>query len=360
HGNMATYSMDIMDISEEATTFDYDFSMPCQKMNIKELGAKFLPPLYSFVLIVGLLGNILVVLILTKYKRFKSMTNIYLFNLAISDLLFLFTLPFWIDYAKKNDWVFGHTMCKILSGLYYMGLYSEIFFIVLLTIDRYLAVVYAVFALKARTVTFGIFTSIVTWGLSALAALPEVIFHESQEDLENHICSPRYPENNEATWKRFQALRMNILGLAIPLAIMIICYTGIIKKLLRCRNEKKYKAVKLIFVIMIVFFLFWAPYNLTLLLTAFQSSFFTADCERSKQLDLAMQVTEVIAYTHCCVNPVIYAFVGERFRKYLCLFVRRHIAVHLCKYIPFLPGEKLERVSSISPSTGEQELSAAF
>ncbi|XP_036617238.1 C-C chemokine receptor type 3-like [Trichosurus vulpecula] len=348
------------DTSEETTTYDYESWTPCQKMNIKTLGAKFLPPLYSFVFIVGLLGNVMVLLILTKYKRFKSMTNIYLFNLSISDLLFLFTLPFWIHYTRQNDWVFGHTMCKILSGLCYLGLYSEIFFIVLLTIDRYLAVVYAVFALKARTVTFGIFTSIITWGLSALAALPEFIFHESQEDLESHICSPHYPEYNEDKWKHFQALRMNILGLAIPLAIMIICYTGIIKKLLRCRNDKKYKAVRLIFVIMIVFFLFWTPYNLTLLLSAFQASFFGGNCERSKQLDVAMQVTEVIAYTHCCVNPVIYAFVGERFRKYLCHFVRRHIVVHLFNYIPFLPGEKLERASSISPSTGVQELSAAF
>ncbi|XP_074124119.1 C-C chemokine receptor type 3-like [Sminthopsis crassicaudata] len=349
-----------MDPREETTTFDYDYGFPCEKMNIKNLGAKFLPPLYSFVFIVGLLGNVMVVLILIKYKRFKSMTNIYLFNLSISDLLFLLTLPFWIHYARQNDWVFGHTMCKLLSGFYYMGLYSEIFFIVLLTIDRYLAVVYAVFALKARTVTFGIFTSIITWGLSALAAFPEFIFYESQKDMDKQICSPHYPENNEDKWKRFHALRMNILGLAIPLAIMIICYTGIIKKLLRCRNDKKYKAVRLIFVIMIVFFLFWTPYNLTLLLSAFQASFFRGDCERSKQLDVAMQVTEVIAYTHCCVNPVIYAFVGERFRKYLCHFFHRHIVVHLCNYIPFLPSEKLERVSSISPSTGVQELSAAF
>ncbi|XP_074051948.1 C-C chemokine receptor type 3-like [Macrotis lagotis] len=354
---MTTY---FLDSSEEATTFDYGSSTPCQKMTIKTLGAKFLPPLYSFVFIVGLLGNLMVVLILTKYKRFKSMTNIYLFNLSISDLLFLFTLPFWIHYARQSDWVFGHTMCKILSGLYYMGLYSEIFFIVLLTIDRYLAVVYAVFAMKARRATFGIITSIITWCLSVLAAVPEFIFYESQNDMDMHICTPHYPIHNVDTWKRFHALRMNILGLAIPLAIMIICYTGIIKKLLNCRNDKKYKAVRLIFVIMIVFFLFWTPYNLTLLLSIFQASIFEGDCEKSNQLDVALQVTEVIAYTHCCVNPVIYAFVGERFRKYFCHFVRRHIVIHLCNYIPFLPGEKLERVSSISPSTGVQELSAAF
>ncbi|TEA23945.1 hypothetical protein DBR06_SOUSAS21910023, partial [Sousa chinensis] len=145
--------------------------------------------MYSLVFTVGLLGNVVVVVILTKYNKLRIMTNIYLLNLAISDLLFLFTLPFWIHYIGWNEWVFGYHMCKLLSGLYYMGLYSEIFFIILLTIDRYLAIVHAVFALRARTTTFGIITSIFTWVLAGLAALPEFIFHESQEEFEQTFCS---------------------------------------------------------------------------------------------------------------------------------------------------------------------------
>ena len=110
---------------------------------------------------------------------------------------------------------------------------------------------------------------------------------------------------------------------------------------------------------MVVFFIFWTPYNLVVLLFAFQMHL-KADCEQSRQLDLAMLVTEVIAYMHCCVNPVIYAFVGERFRKHLRHFFHRHVAIYLGKFMPFLPSEKLERTSSVSPSTGEQELSAVF
>ncbi|XP_004453229.2 C-C chemokine receptor type 3 [Dasypus novemcinctus] len=342
------------------TSFDYELALPCEKLNIKDLGAQFLPPLYSLVFILGLLGNMVVVVILTKYRRLRSMTNIYLLNLAISDLLFLLTLPFWIHYVAWNEWSFSHFMCKFLSGLYYISLYSEIFFIVLLTIDRYLAIVHAVFALRARTVTFGVLTSIVTWALAGLAALPEFLFHESQEEYGKLICSPLYPEEEEDTWKRFHVLRMNILGLALPLLVMAVCYSGIIKTLLKCRNKKKYKAIRLIFVIMVVFFIFWTPYNLVLLFSAFQIVFFENNCERSKQLDLALLVTEVIAYTHCCVNPVIYAFVGERFQKYLRHFFHRLVPVYLSKYIPFLLSEKLERASSVSPSTGEQELSAVF
>ncbi|MXQ95570.1 hypothetical protein E5288_WYG015683 [Bos mutus] len=342
------------------TEYDYGDTTPCQKVQERAFGAQLLPPLYSVVFVIGLIGNILVVLVLMQYKRLKSMTSIYLLNLAISDLIFLFTLPFWIDYKVKDDWIFGDAMCKLLSGFYFMGLYSEIFFIILLTIDRYLAIVHAVFALRARTITFGIITSIVVWVLAILASVPGLYFSKTQWEFTHHTCSIHFPPESFTKWKKFQALKLNIMGLVLPLLVMIVCYTGIIKILLRRPNEKKAKAVRLIFVIMIIFFLFWTPYNLSVFVAAFQDSLFTRKCEQSRQLDLAIQVTEVIAYTHCCINPVIYVFVGERFRKYLRQLFYRLVAVHLAKWFPFLSTERLERVSSMSPSTGEHELSAGF
>ncbi|XP_017653337.1 C-C chemokine receptor type 1 [Nannospalax galili] len=342
------------------TEYDYGDSTPCEKTDVRAFGAGLLPPLYSLVFIIGVVGNILVVLVLIQYKRLQSMTSIYLFNLAISDLVFLFTLPFWIDYKLKDDWVFGDAMCKLLSGFYYLGLYSEIFFIVLLTIDRYLAIVHAVFALRARTVTFGIITSIITWALAILASIPGLYFFKAQLEVSHHTCSPHFPYESLKQWKRFQALKLNLLGLILPLLVMIICYTGIINILLRRPSEKKVKAVRLILVITILFFLLWTPYNLTVFVSAFQDVLFTNQCEQSKQLDMAIQVTEVIAYTHCCVNPVIYVFVGERFRKYLQQLFQKHVAMPLAKWLPFLSIDRLERASSVSASTGEHELSVGF
>ncbi|XP_004676301.1 PREDICTED: C-C chemokine receptor type 1 [Condylura cristata] len=345
----------------QTTDYDYGDASPCQKTEVRAFEAKLLPPLYSLVFIIGLVGNILVVLVLIQYKRLKSMTSIYLLNLAISDLLFLFTLPFWIDYKVKDNWVFGDAMCKFLSGLYDLGLYSEIFFIILLTVDRYLAIVHVVFALRARTVTFGIISSILIWLLAMLASLPGFYFSKTQWEFTRHTCSPHFHHRSSSQWKQFQALKLNILGLVLPLLVMTVCYTGIIKMLFKRPNEKKAKAVHLICAIMIIFFLFWTPYNLIVFVSAFQGVFLADNCEQSKQLDLAIQVTEVIANTHCCVNPVIYAFVGERFRKHLSRLCHRLLASRPAKRLPFLSRMRLEsRTSSITPSTGEHELSAGF
>ncbi|XP_003476931.2 C-C chemokine receptor type 1-like [Cavia porcellus] len=339
------------------TEYDYSDSIPCQQVAEMAFGAQLLPPLYSLVFVIGVVGNTLVVLVLTKQKRLRNMTSIYLLNLAVSDLLFLFTLPFWIHYILKNAWVFGHAMCKLLYGLHYVGLYSEIFFIILLTIDRYLAIVHATFALRARTITFGIITSVITWVLAILASIPNLHFSQTKKVFTEYACSIYFPHESHRAWRYFQALLLNLLGFMLPLLVMVFCYTGIISILCRRPNEKKVKAVRLIFAIMIIFFLFWTPYNLAVFVSAFQEHMFTNFCEQSRQLAVALQVTQMIAYTHCCVNPVIYVFVGEKFRKYLRQLFQWHGAMYLEKPQPFLSRVRLERASSTSLSTSEHQLS---
>ncbi|NXP29426.1 CCR5 protein, partial [Scytalopus superciliaris] len=342
------------------TEFDYSDSTPCPGTEEKHFAAKFLPPLYSLVVIFGLTGNMLVILILIKYKKLKSMTDIYLLNLAISDLLFVFSLPFWAYYAV-HDWIFGEALCRILSGVYLLGFYSGIFFIILLTLDRYLAIVHAVFALRARTVTYGTLTSAVTWVVAVCASVPGVVFQKTQKESSRSTCSAHYPSDSTINWKYSFILKMNILGLIVPMLIMIFCYSQILKILLRSRNEKKQKAVRLIFVIMVFYFIFWTPFHISSFLHTFQGSLFTSGCDIKSRLEKAIQVTETISMIHCCINPVIYAFVGEKFRKYLYAFFQRHVAAHLCKKCQSLHREKLERVSStFTASTAEHDISTGL
>ncbi|XP_043299288.1 C-C chemokine receptor type 1-like [Cervus canadensis] len=293
-------------------TIEYDHGDQTLHDTVEErtFGAQLLPPLYSAVFVIGLIGNILMLLVLVKYKRLKKVSDIYLLNLAISDLTFLFTLPFWIDYKVKDDWVFGDAVCKLLSGLFFVGLYSEIFFIMLLTIYRSMLPSYICIPQRVRTPTFGVITTSVTWVLAILASIPGFYFSKAQSWFTHYTCSLHFPPESLRRWRQLLALKLNILGLILPLLVMIICYRPIIKILFRRRNEKAKATVRQIFVIMITFFLFWTPYNLTVFVSAFQDSL----CEHCSQLDLAIEVTEVIAYAHCCVNPIVYVSSPGKYR----------------------------------------------
>ncbi|XP_066100825.1 C-C chemokine receptor type 1-like [Saccopteryx bilineata] len=356
----------MMEISNISMDYDkipkvnYGDTTLCLFETVRSFLVQVVPALFSLVFVIGLIGNILVVLVLLQHKRLKNMTSIYLLNLTISDLLFLFTLPFGIHYYWKDNWVFGNVMCKLVSGLYYVGLYSEIFFIILLTIDRYLAIVHAVFALRARTVTFGIITSVVSWVLASLTSIPDFFFTDSLSTEGRYICNSFIPRAYYNHWREFLALKLNILGLVLPLVIMIVCYTGIIKILLRRPNERKSKAVRLIFVIMIIFFLFWTPFNLTLSISAFEDVLSVNYCNHKDQLALATKVTTLISYMHCCVNPIIYVFVGEKFREYLRELFYNLQSLSPGKWLPFFHTKNQDRTNSMSPSAGEQELSDGF
>ncbi|XP_066100829.1 C-C chemokine receptor type 1-like [Saccopteryx bilineata] len=355
--------MEISNISMDydgTTEVNYGNTTLCLFETIRSFRAQLLPPMYFLVFVIGLVGNILVVLVLLQHKRLKNMTSIYLFNLAISDLLFLFTLPFRIHHYWKDNWVFGNVMCKLLSGLYYIGRYSELFFIILLTIDRYLAIVHAVFAVRVRTVTFGIITSVVSWVLASLTSIPDFFFTYSLSTEGRYICNSFIPRTYYSHWREFLALKLNILGLVLPLVIMIVCYMGIIKILLRRPNERKSKAVRLIFVIMIIFFLFWTPFNLALSIYAFEHVLSANYCNHKDQLALAIEVTAVISYMHCCVNPIIYVFVGEKFREYLHELFYSLQSLSPRKWLPFFHTKMQDRANSLSPSAGEQELSDGF
>ncbi|KAM5291952.1 C-C chemokine receptor type 3-like [Ctenodactylus gundi] len=318
-----------------------DLRAACGNLNIKSLMLHLVFPLFSLVFVLGLLGNGVVVVILVKYRRLRIPANIYLLNLAVSDLLFILPLPFWFDYLVGQEGVLSQGMCVFLSGLYAVDLYSEALFITLLTVDRYVAIVHSVFALRVRTVTIAVISSLVTWCLAVLAALPEFLFHEIPE---NSFCIV-YPADDNATGHNFHGLRVNILGLLLPLLVMAICYSGIVKTLLRIPNQRKRKAIRLIFAIVVVFYIFWTPYSLVILLLAFKDTV-VRTCQHKENIDIAIMVTHLMALTHCCINPIIYAFVSEEFRKYMRHFFFAHLAVPLGRCLRILPTEKPERVSS--------------
>ncbi|XP_069469933.1 C-C chemokine receptor type 8-like [Ambystoma mexicanum] len=331
---------------ENVTEFDYPTEVACDKDSVRRFGAVYLPVLYSLVFVFGLLGNSLVLWVLITCKKMKSIPDMCLLNLAISDLLFVVCLPFQAHYAA-DQWVFGDAMCKLITAVYYIGFFSSIFFITLISLDRYLAVVHAVFALRVRTPTWGIIMSSVVWAVSTAASVPAFVFYREIWVDESLCCLPNYPSESEMAWELVTHFEINILGWLLPLSVLIYCNYHIIRNLQGSKSRQKVKACQLILVVVIVFFLFWTPYNAVVLLLTLQKWDLLDSCTMMKGLDQALQITVTISLIHCCLNPVIYAFVGEKFKKYLSDLGHKYFAnVPMCRRFTAFAIFSLDRTSS--------------
>lgn len=83
-------------------------------------GAEVMIPLYSVIFILSVLGNILVIVTLTQNRRMRTVTNVFLLNLAIADLLLgVFCMPFTLIGQLLRDFIFGSFMCKTIP--YFQG-----------------------------------------------------------------------------------------------------------------------------------------------------------------------------------------------------------------------------------------------
>ncbi|XP_030581262.1 chemokine (C-C motif) receptor 12a [Archocentrus centrarchus] len=312
-----------------------DTAQLCDKKPVNEFGAKFIPVFYCINFLLSYLGNGLVLFIIYKYEKLSTVTNIFLLNLVLSNILFASSLPFWAKY-HQSEWIFGITLCKMVSSAYFIGFYSSILFLTLLTFDRYLAVVHAVAAAKSRKRVYAVIASVIVWCISIAASVKELVLRNVwKNDLIGLICEELgFPENTMKRWRLVSYYQQFLLFFLLPLLMVMYCYISITIRILSTRMKEKCRAIKLIFVIIFTFFACWTPYNIVILLRAIQISS-TDEEVCSESLDYALYVTRNMAYLYCCISPVFYTFVGKKFQSHFkrllakkipCL--KRHISLN--------------------------------
>nr|XP_020480313.1 C-C chemokine receptor type 6-like [Monopterus albus]QBP14649.1 C-C chemokine receptor type 6 [Monopterus albus] len=366
---------------------DYELIGPCSFSNNQSVEKVVGPYVHSIICILGFMGNILVIITYAFYKRTKSMTDVYLLNVAIADLLFVAALPL-IVYNELSSWSMGPVACKLLRGSYSVNLYSGMLLLACISTDRYIAIVQARRSFRLRSLPYSRFICAVVWACAILLSIPTFYFYNWYEPSHNkdvymipehgdnlnendyfsmdfregtgltynmtneeeeessttpqYVCEFRFADDNMA-WRTKVAIPSTQLaiGFFLPLFVMVFCYTAIIITLLRARNFQRHKAVRVVLAVVVVFIICHLPYNITLLydtITMFQQSI----CEASDTLQTAKTVTQTIAYLHCCLNPVLYAFVGVKFRNHF----RRIFQDLWCLGKRYIAPRRFSRVTS--------------
>ncbi|XP_039578119.1 C-X-C chemokine receptor type 5 isoform X2 [Passer montanus] len=276
----------------------------------------FMPLIYLLMFVLGTLGNALVLVILERFKRSRTTTENFLFHLTLANLALLFTFPFSVVESLAG-WVFGKFLCKILSAVHKINFYCSSMLLGCIAVDRYLAIVYAIHTYRKRRARSIHLTCTAVWLCSLLLTLPDLIFMEVWTDDSNRsICYfPEVGIDGNNAWLATRFL-YHTVGFFVPLLVMCYCYMAIIRALCQSQRLQRQKAVRVAILVTGIFLLCWSPYHIVIFLnTLTKLEAFTKNCHLEDQLDTAIMVTEAIGFTHCCLNPILYAFIGVKFRN---------------------------------------------
>lgn len=304
---------------------DYDSSAPCDVI-VPGFSSLGLMITYIVVFVFSIVGNTVVVYVVCYMKKGRSSTDIYLMHLALADLIFSLTLPFWAVDAHFG-WIFGNFLCKLLSGFQEASLYSGVFLLACISIDRYFAIVRATRVLSSRRLLVKVVCSVV-WLMAGALSLPVVIQREQidAEDLGQSICFENLTGDSGDQWRVGVRVLRHTVGFFLPLAVMAVCYGWTVVTLFHTRNQHKQKAMRVILAVVLAFVLCWLPYNVTVLLDTLSQGGLVViqTCGAHYALEVVLDVTKVLAFMHCAVNPVLYAFIGEKFRNQLLSALNNH------------------------------------
>ncbi|XP_068457058.1 chemokine XC receptor 1 [Clinocottus analis] len=254
---------------------------------------------FILIFILSLTANCLLILVLVVYDDLKNVTNLFVLNLACSDLIFTVTLPFWAVYYLHN-WVFSEFTCKLMTAAYIVGLYSSILLLTAMAVDCFIIVVLNRWpSTSVKRQRFAVVASVAAWVISSAASFRDAINMKVEHWGDISICVDS-SDGDDVNLGYY--LQVSLLFF-LPLTIIVFCYSAILKIVLQPSNRTRYRTIVVVLCIVAAFFICWGPYNILLFI---ESLYKPKDCNTSGHLEIVFSICRILAYSHCCMNPLLY------------------------------------------------------
>ncbi|XP_056300140.1 opioid receptor, delta 1b [Pseudoliparis swirei] len=274
--------------------------------------------LYSLICVVGLLGNVLVMYGVVRYTKMKTATNIYIFNLALADALATSTLPFQSAKYLMSTWPFGEVLCKVVIAIDYYNMFTSIFTLTMMSVDRYIAVCHPVRALDFRTPAKAKLINVCIWILSSAVGVPVMIMAVTKVTVTgNTSCELTFP-SPEWYWDTVMKICVFIFAFVVPVLVITVCYGLMILRLKSVRllsgskekDRNMRRITRMVLVIVAAFIVCWTPIHIFIIVKTM------VNIDRKNLLVVASwHLCIALGYTNSSLNPVLYAFLDENFKR---------------------------------------------
>uniref|UniRef100_A0A3Q4G3X3 Neuromedin U receptor 1a n=1 Tax=Neolamprologus brichardi TaxID=32507 RepID=A0A3Q4G3X3_NEOBR len=305
--------------------------------------------MYLIIFLVGVVGNVLTCTVIARNKVMWTPTNYYLFSLAVSDLLVLLLgMPLELYELWQNyPFLLGTGGCYFKTFLFETVCLASILNVTALSIERYIAVVHPLRAKYYVTRTHAKRVILTVWGVSVLCAVPNtslhgiVFLHSCPTDPAGTI-NVEIPDSAVCTlvkprWMYNLTIQMTtLLFFILPMLTISVLYMLIGLQLKRekmhqelepksgfgqdsCCNirtqqqkARRRQVTKMLFVLVVVFGICWAPFHTDRLMWSFISDWTDTHLEIFQYVHIT---SGVFFYLSSAVNPILYNLMSTRFRE---------------------------------------------
>ncbi|XP_020786956.2 neuropeptide Y receptor type 2 [Boleophthalmus pectinirostris] len=274
---------------------------------------------YSTIIFCGVTGNSLVIYVVYRFKNLRTVTNFFIVNLAVADLLVnTLCLPFTLVYTLYGEWMFGQILCFMLPCAQGMAVHVSTITMNIIALDRHRSIVRHTETRMSKDMCALVI--VITWAASALLASPLAIFREYgnfdiSPDETIQFCTEKWPGSDMNGG--IYSISMLLIQYGVPLAINSFAYIRIWSKLQNhlttgCRSDRhqrKQKTTKMLFTMVVVFAVSWLPFHAFQLAVDIDSSVLYM-----KDFKLLFTMFHIIAMCSTFVNPILYGWMNKNYR----------------------------------------------
>ncbi|XP_043576401.1 neuropeptide FF receptor 2a [Chiloscyllium plagiosum] len=291
---------------------------------------------YLLIFLLCMLGNGLVCFIVVRNRHMRTVTNLFILNLAISDLLVgIFCMPTTLVDNILTGWPFGSFVCKISGLVQGISVSASVFTLVAIAVDRFRCIVYP-FKQKLNVIVATIIIVII-WVLAVSIICPSAIMlrviklpdsikiiQSSGKIYPCYQCYEAWPDPKMR--KIYTTVLFSNIYLA-PLALMVIMYARIGIALFKTSipigkgshqensstvSKKKQRVIKMLATVALLFALSWLPLWTLMML----SDYTRLSHNQLRIINLYIYpFAHWLAFCNSSVNPIIYGYFNKNFRR---------------------------------------------
>lgn len=283
-----------------------------------------LPVSYSVVFVVGFVLNATALWMFLRMRPWNPST-VYMFHLALSDFLYVISLPMLIYYyANRSHWPFGVAACKIVRFLFYANLYSSILFLTCISLHRYLGICHPIKALTLVKYWHAHLVCGLVWVVVTVCLVPNLIFVTTSQWDNVTLCHDTTSQDAFNKYVDYSSVVM-VLLFGIPFMVIVVCYCLMARSLCRPRvglstsqqgKASRQKSIKLIIIVLVVFAVSFVPFHITRTLYN-TARVLNANCEFLNIVNFTYKITRPLASVNSCIDPILYFLAGDHFRSRL-------------------------------------------